>query len=199
MATEQAVLSGLEFYPLTRERWSDFEELFGPRGACGGCWCMWWRLKRSEFETQKGQGNRNAIKAIVESGEVPGILAYLQGKLVAWCPVAPREHYSALQRSRILKPVDETPVWSVVCFFVIKGRRRKGITPRLLRAAVEYVKQQGGRVVEGYPVEPRREPMPDASAYTGLAATFLKAGFTEVLRRSETRPIMRFHIQEEKT
>jgi GNAT superfamily N-acetyltransferase len=199
MAGEQGILSDLEFHPLTRERWSDFEELFGPRGACGGCWCMWWRLKRSKFEVQKGEANRRAMKAIVESGEVPGLLAYVQGKAVAWCSVAPRGHYSALQRSRILKPVDETPVWSVVCFFVIRGYRRKGITPRLLRAAVEYAKQRGGKVVEGYPVEPRKERMPDVLAYTGLAATFLKAGFTEVLRRSETRPIMRFHIQEERT
>jgi hypothetical protein len=128
MAGEQGILSDLEFHPLTRERWSDFEELFGPRGACGGCWCMWWRLKRSKFEVQKGEANRRAMKAIVESGEVPGLLAYVQGKAVAWCSVAPRGHYSALQRSRILKPVDETPVWSVVCFFVIRGYRRKGIS-----------------------------------------------------------------------
>ncbi len=199
MASEQDNLSGLEFYPLTMERWADLEDLFGPRGATGGCWCMWWRLTHSEFERQKGEGNRQAMRAIVESGEIPGLLAYAGGKAVAWCAVAPRDQLPRLKRSRILKPVDETPVWSIVCFFVKKGYRRKGITQQLLRAAVEYVKQQGGKVVEGYPVEPRKERMPDVFAYTGLASAFKKAGFTEVLRRSETRPIMRFYIEEQAT
>ena len=199
MASEQDIVSGLEFYALTRQRWSDFEDLFGPRGATGGCWCMWWRLTHSEFERQKGEGNRQAMRAIVESGEIPGLLAYAGGKAVAWCAVAPRDRLPRLKRSRILKPVDETPVWSIVCFFVKKGYRRKGITRQLLRAAVEYVKQQGGKVVESYPVEPRKERMPDVFAYTGLASAFNKAGFTEVLRRSETRPIMRFYIEEQAT
>lgn len=193
--TSQENLSELEFHPLTRDHWSDFVRLFGERGACGGCWCMWWRLKRSEFERQKGETNKQAMKAIVEAREVPGLLAYVAGKPVAWCSVAPREQYSVLGRSRILKPIDETPVWSVVCFFVEKSHRNKGLTLQLLRAAVEYVKQQGGRVVEGYPVEPKKKRMPSAFAWTGFASTFEKAGFIECLRRSETRPIMRFYIE----
>ncbi len=156
---------------------------------------MWWRLKRSEFERRKGEGNRQAIKAIVEAGEVPGLLAYAGDKPVAWCSVAPREQFPVLGRSRILKPIDETPVWSVVCFFVEKSHRNKGLSLQLLRAAVEYVKQQGGEVVEGYPVEPKKDRMPAAFAWTGFALTFEKAGFVERLRRSETRPIMRFYIE----
>ena len=105
----------MEFHPLTAERWADFEELFGPKGAYGGCWCMWWRLSRREFEDQQGEGNRRAMKAIVESGHVPGILGYLDGKPVAWCSVSPREQYASLNRSRILKRIDDTPVWSIVC------------------------------------------------------------------------------------
>ncbi len=195
--SNEVVLWGLEFHPLTVQRWSDFEELFGPRGACGGCWCMWWRLKRSEFDQQKGEGNRQAMKAIVESGEIPGLLAYLDGVPVAWCSVAPRERFGVLQRSPVLKPIDETPVWSVVCFFVSRPFRKRGLTSQLLRAAVEYVKQQGGEAVEGYPVEPKKDRIPDVFAYTGLASTFRKAGFVEALRRSETRPIMRLHIEGE--
>lgn len=106
--------SVLEFHPLTRERWSDFEELFGERGAYGGCWCMWWRLTRREFEQQQGEGNRQAMKAIVESVQVPGILAYAAGEPVGWCSVAPREHYGSLNRSPVLKRLDDTPVWSIV-------------------------------------------------------------------------------------
>jgi GNAT superfamily N-acetyltransferase len=157
---------------------------------------MWWRLKRSEFERQKGEENRKAIERIVNSGEVPGILAYINSQAVAWCSVAPREAYSTLERSRTLKRVDDKPVWSIVCFFVAKPFRGKGITLKLLRAAIEYVHNHRGKIVEGYPVEPKRARMPDAFAYTGLASAFRKAGFVEVARRSETRPIMRYVIKE---
>jgi len=183
-----------EFYPLTPARWADFEQLFGVRGACGGCWCMLWRLKRSDFDRQKGEGNRKAMKAIVDAGEVPGILAYIGEKPVGWCAVAPRESYPALERSRILRKVDDSPVWSVSCFFIDKKHRNKGLSVQLLQASVEYVKGCSGKVVEGYPIEPKKDKMPPAFVWTGLSGAFIKAGFTEVARRSETRPIMRFHI-----
>ena len=190
------MIQKLEFHPLTRERWSDFEKLFGPRGACGGCWCMWYRLKRSEFEKQKGEGNRKAMKTHVDGGNVPGIIAYSYGKPVAWCSVAPREDFSALERSRILKPVDDKPVWSIVCFFVGKNHRRQGLNIALLKSAIDFAKQRGAKILEGYPVEPKKNPMPDVFAFYGLASAFKKAGFKECLRRSETRPIMRFNITE---
>lgn len=187
-------MSELEFYTLSSQRWEDLERLFGARGASGGCWCMWWRLRRSEYERQKGQGNRAALKDIVDSGEIPGILAYAEGQPVGWCSVAPRERFPVLERSRVLKRIDEGPVWSVVCLFVSKSFRRKGVTVELLKAAVKYVEEHGGKVVEGYPVEPREGQMPDAFAWTGLASSYRKAGFREQLRRSETRPIMRYEI-----
>ncbi len=183
----------LSFHPLTPQRWADFERLFGPRGATGGCWCMWWRTAHQEFQRQKGEGNRQAMKALVDSGVVPGILAYREGQAVGWCSVAPRSDFPRLERSRILRPVDDTPVWSVVCFFVDRRHRRQGLTVALLRAAVEYAREHGGAVIEGYPVEPRQGQVPAAFAYTGLASAFQKAGFTECARRSETRPIMRLH------
>ena len=186
----------LKFRPLTLERWADLEKLFGKHGASGGCWCMWWRLKRSEFLKQRGEGNRKALKKIVDSGEVPGILAYANDEPIGWCSVATRESYPALERSRVLKRVDNKPVWSIVCFFVAKQFRHKGVTVSLLRAAIEYVKEQGGKIVEGYPVEPKKGYTPDAFAYTGLASAFRKVGFVEVLRRSETRPIMWYRIGE---
>lgn len=156
---------------------------------------MWWRLKRSEFDRQKGERNRIAFKQIVESGEIPGILAYENGNPVGWCSVEPREKFSVLERSRILKRVDEKPVWSITCFFVNKSLRRRGVSLMLLKAAVEYVKRQGGKIVEGYPVEPNRDKVPAPFVYTGLVSAFLKAGFVEVARRSETRPIMRYAIK----
>jgi len=196
MSFKAASPPALEVHPLTPQRWKDLEALFGERGACGGCWCMWWRLQRSQFEKQKGEENKRAFKKIVDSGEVPGLLAYVNGQPVAWCAVAPRETYPVLERSRTLKRIDDQPVWSVVCFFVAKPFRRKGVTANLLKAAVEYAKKQGARIVEGFPVEPKKTGMSDAFAYTGLVSTFRKAGFVEVLRRSKTRPIMRYFIGE---
>jgi len=186
----------LEFHPLTPERWNDLETLFGERGACGGCWCMWWRLKRSQFKKQKGLENKKALKKIVDSGEIPGILACTNGQPIAWCSVAQRETYPVLERSRILKRIDDEPVWSVVCFFVAKSFRRKGVTEKLLRATIKYVSKQGGEIIEGYPVDPKKDQMPDTFAWTGLVSPFRKAGFVEVLRRSPTRPIMRYTLSE---
>jgi GNAT superfamily N-acetyltransferase len=108
--------------------------------------------------------------------------------------VAPRDAFPRLQRSRILKPVDEEPVWSVVCLYVARAHRRTGVSKELLRAALEHVRQRSGRIVEGYAVEPRKDEIPDIYGYHGLAAAYRAAGFVEVARRSATRPIMRCRI-----
>ena len=192
MPSTRAQPAKLEFHPVTAKRWRDLEKLFGERGACGGCWCMCWRLKRSQFEKQKGAGNKKALKKIVAAGEVPGLLAYAGREPVGWCSVAPREAFPVLENSRILKRVDNQPVWSASCFFVARPYRRQGLSVKLLRAAVAYAKKKGARMVEGYPVEPKKSPMPDVFAWTGLASAFRRAGFKEVLRRSPTRPIMRY-------
>ena len=156
---------------------------------------MWWRLKRAQFNKQKGEGNRKAMKKIVESGEIPGILAYSDGQPIGWCSVAPRERFILLENSRILKRVDDKPVWSVVCFFVAKPFRLKEVTVKLLKAALEFAGKKDAKILEGYPVEPKKGKMPDVFAYHGLASAFRKAGFKEVLRRSETRPIMRYYMK----
>src|SRR5438105_1559141 len=123
-------------HPLTAERWQDLETLFGPRGACGGCWCMWWRMPRAVFEEQKGDQNRATLRALVTADEAPGLIAYHDEKPIGWCAIQPRDAYPALERSRILRRVDDEPVWSVTCFFVARPYRRQGVTVRLLRAAV---------------------------------------------------------------
>jgi GNAT superfamily N-acetyltransferase len=182
----------LAIQPLTPERWPDFEQLFGPRGACGGCWCMFWRLSRAEFQAGKGAGNRSAMKQLVTSGGIPGLLAYDGNRAIGWCALAPRTAYSALQRSRLLKPLDDKPVWSISCLFVARTHRRKGISIQLLEAAVAHARAHGGRIVEGYPQEARKGTVPDVFAWTGLASAFRQAGFKECARPSPTRPIMRF-------
>ncbi len=192
MSAKSKPKTNLEFQALTPERWNDLENLFGERGACGGCWCMWWKMKRSEFHERKGKENKEAFKRIVAAGEVPGIIAYSDGEPVGWCALAPREEYPLLENSRTLKRVDDQSVWSVVCFFVAKPFRGQGVTKRLLEAALEHARKQGAKIVEGYPIDPKKKPMPAAFAYTGLVSAFRAAGFAEVHRRSDTRPIMRY-------
>jgi GNAT superfamily N-acetyltransferase len=195
MDNKNEILDNIEFKPLTQETWPDFEMLFGEKGACGGCWCMWWRLKRSQFEKQKGGKNKEAMQQIVQSGEIPGIIAYLKQKPIAWCSAAPREKFPTLARSRILKPVDNKPVWSIVCFFIDRPYRKIGLSVRLLEYVKEYCRRQGAKTLEGYPVQPKKDTMPDVFAWTGLVSAFQKTGFKEVARRSETRPIMRYEFE----
>jgi GNAT superfamily N-acetyltransferase len=187
----------LKFKSLTPENWPEFEKLFGPKGACGGCWCMWWRLKRSDFEKQKGEENKQAMKKLVRSGKIPGILVYLNDQPIAWCSIASRKDFILLDRSRVLKPIDDKPVWSVICLFVTKPFRRRGITPSLLRAAITFASENGAKIIEGYPIDTKKDNYPVVFASTGLYPAFIKAGFKECARRSKTRPIMRFFIEEE--
>jgi GNAT superfamily N-acetyltransferase len=190
-------LSHTEFHPVTPERWHDLENLFGKNGAYGNCWCMWWRMPRSQFDKQTGQQKRQAFKDFVHSGEVPGLLAYADHQPIAWCSVAPREAFPVLERSRTLKRVDEQPVWSIVCFFVAKPFRRQGLMARMLEAAVQYAQEHGAKIIESYPVEVKETSLSGASGFTCIASALKEAGFVEVLRRSENRPIMRYFIQEQ--
>ncbi len=178
----------------TPSRWRDIESLFGPRGACAGCWCMWPRLPGAAFRRGRGAGNKRALKRLVNAGERPGIIAYRGGEPVGWCALAPRDQYRRLDRSRVMARVDEQPVWSVVCFFVARETRGSGVTTALLRAAVEYAATRGATIVEGYPLDTTGRRLADAFAWFGLTSSFRRAGFKEVARRSPTRPIMRYEI-----
>ena len=135
------------------------------------------------------------MKKLVNSNSEPGILAYFKNEPVGWCAIAPRENYIRLENSRVLKRIDEEVVWSVPCFFIKKEFRRKGLSTELLKAAIEFGKSKGIKIIEGYPTEPYSKNIPAAFAWTGIPFSFLKAGFKEVIRRSKTRPIMRYYIK----
>lgn len=185
--------STLSFKPIKRNLWTDFEELFGHNGACGGCWCMHWKLRGKAFEEVKGQGTRQMHKSIVDSGAVTGLLAYWHGEVVGWVAVEPRSAYEKLAHSRILKPVDDLEVWSITCLYVAKKFRRKGIAVSLINAAVDHVRKQRGKIVEGYPVDVQGDS-PAPFIFTGTASAFQQAGFKEVKRNAPTRPIFRYVI-----
>jgi GNAT superfamily N-acetyltransferase len=187
----------LAFHPVTPDRWPDLERLFGPRGAYSGCWCMFWRLRRAEFDRSSAEERQAGLKGLVDSGQVPGILAYAGDEPIAWVSLGPRESFPPLERSRTLKRVDEQPVWAIVCFFVAKPHRRQGLMVELLRGAVAYAASQGARIVEGYPVDPAEglHISGGTEGYMGLASAFHKAGFVEVARPSEKRAIMRYFVE----
>jgi GNAT superfamily N-acetyltransferase len=162
---------------------------------------MWWLLSHAEFNALRGETTKQMMKERMHSGEAPGIIAYANGEPVGWCSFGPRETFRRLEISpafkNVLAKVDETSVWSIVCFFVARRFRRRGITESLLEAAVEHVRQRGVETIEGYPIEPKSDSQ--SASFTGVPSTFRKVGFTEVTRRSERRPIMRYSLQEQRT
>lgn len=183
----------LKAYSLDIKRWNDFVELFGENGACGGCWCMSWRLKKSEFERQKGNLNKNMMKSLVEQNEKVGILAYFEEKPIGWCAVAPRDKYIRLEKSRILKRIDNEPVWSITCLYISKCYRRKAVSTELIKAAVNYCKLNRVGIIEAYPVVPYDKKIPDAFIWTGTPSSFEKAGFVLAEKRSNWKVMMRYY------
>ena len=155
---------------------------------------MFWRLRRSEFDRSSADERRAGLKELVDSGQIPGILAHVGDEPIAWVSLGPRETFPPLERSRTLVRVDAQPVWSIVCFFVAKPYRRQGLMIKLLRGAVAYAASQGAQIVEGYPVDPPAGERISGGmeGYMGLASTFRKAGFVEVARPSEKRAVMRY-------
>lgn len=186
---------GYEVHPLTSDRWDDLVTLFGPKGAQEGCWCMWWRQTAAEWKVMAGEKNKEAMRSRVEAGEEPGLMAYSEGEPAGWISLGPRESFPRFEKSEILKPVDDQPVWSIICFFIAKAHRHKGLSIALLRAAVGYAKEHGATIVEGYPTDPKDGEGVDPFVYTGLMSAFEQVGFKEVARRSETRPIMRLEVK----
>ncbi len=188
-------MTDLKVHPISPERWADFEQLFGDRGAFGGCWCMWWRSTRREFETRGGSGNRNAMKALVESGVITGVLAYDGQKPCGWCSIAPREQYDSLERSPVLKRLDDEPVWSIVCFYIDPDYRRQGLLGKLLEGAVAYAASEGAGIVEAYPTRTRGRRLAPVSSFMGIPEVFFQHDFRLVAEPSKSRQIVRRYLK----
>lgn len=182
----------LSFCPLTPDRWKDFEKLFGEKGACAGCWCMYWLMSKKEYDEKRSDGRtKKEMRNIVKKNIQPGIIAY-DGKVpIGWIAIRPRESYGRLANSKILQPIDDKPVWSIVCFFIHKDYRKKGISVQLIKSACKFAASKGGTIVEAYPTDTKNKASAPVFIYIGTYSAFKKAGFCEVDRRSETRPIMR--------
>jgi GNAT superfamily N-acetyltransferase len=191
---DQEFLQELTFEPVTKANWQKFVTLFGERGACGNCWCMWPRLQRKEFVAGKvNDGNKNAMKKVVWSGEPSGMIALHKEHPVAWCAFAPREKFLKIENSRVHKRIDDKPVWSIPCFFVSKKFRRKGVSAEMLKAVIRYARENNINIIEAYPTIPTKETLPDAFAWIGLYKTFEQAGFKIVDRTSKSSPTVRYY------
>jgi GNAT superfamily N-acetyltransferase len=180
---------------VTPERWPDLEALFGTAADPSSCWCMYWRYSATEYQAMVGGARRRRLKELVDAGRLVGLLAYVGGEAVGWCSLSPRRDFGRLQRSPTLKPVDDADVWSIVCFFVHRTHRRRGIASVLIRAAIEAARERGAEALEGYPVVPTSAKLPAAAAFPGTVALFERAGFEEVARRSPARAIMRYRLR----
>lgn len=188
---------GFEARPLTPAAWGDLEALFAlPGGSIvRGCWCMYYRRTgKVSVSGAAGEENKRQLCELVEDGVEPGLVGYLDGAPVGWISLGPREDYLKLRLSRVMKPVDDAEVWSVVCTYVAKAHRGKGLQHRLLAAAVGYARDHGVRLLEAYPVDkPQRSN--DDFMFFGSRSLYERAGFTEVVRRSPTRVVMRRAIR----
>lgn len=177
--------------PVGPESWNDVTALLGQRGSVNGCWCMFFRQTPQQRRTEWGEGNRAALRAMVDSGAHPGLVGYRNGVPAGWCSVAPREDFGRLDRSPIGRRIDAEPVWSLVCLFVDQAHRGQGVARALVRAAVDYAGDQGVRVVEAYPVDDTLGPVSADQAYHGVVSLLRSESFEEVARRRPRRPVMR--------
>ena len=174
--------------------------LFGTHGGYAGCWCMFWRLDRADFKKLRGGGTKEILRQMTDQKQEPGLITYVDGAPAGWCSVGPRENYLALENSRILKRVDDKPVWSIVCFFVDKSFRKQNLMVEMLRGAVAHAKKHGAKIVEGYPIDMQTEKLAGQklssyAGYMGIAAAFREVGFIEAGHASETQLIMRYTIK----
>ena len=177
----------LDVRPLTPDLWPAFEDLFGSRGACNGCWCMYWRIG-AEYRKRDRDENKEAFRAIVNAGPPPGLIAFEGDLPVGWCQVTPRNDVPHLDKIRRLRRVDELPVWSISCFYIRIGYRKHGVTTALIEAAVEIARAARAPAIEAYPLDAELTP---SSSSTGYVSNFLRAGFREVERYEPPRPILR--------
>lgn len=177
----------LTIRPLTIDLWPAFVDLFGKNGACNGCWCMFWRIG-GEYGRRPREKNRRAFRKIVKAGPPPGLLAFDGDLAVGWCQLTPRASLDWLNEVKRTQPVDDQPVWSLSCFYVRRGYRKKGVPLALVEAAIKTARRARAPALEVYPYDADRH-------FMGSSSTFAKAGFKVIERRGPKQSVMRHDLQ----
>jgi GNAT superfamily N-acetyltransferase len=190
---------GLEIAPLTPERFPDVAGLFRQGGDPKWCWCAYWRVRGLDWTNTTADSNRERLRKLARREPAPGLVAYIGGEAVGWVGLGPRTSFDRLQHSKVLAPIDDKPVWSIVCFVVGRRHRGQGVARALLAAAVEYARDHGATLLEAYPAETNGR-ISSAAAYKGTVGMFESAGFEVVERRqwnktTPVRPIVRRAIR----
>ncbi len=179
----------LTFRPVEVSTWADFERLFESRGGPSYCWCMPYRATAEENRRLDRTTRKEGMRARVTAGVPVGILAYAGGEPVGWCSIAPRPTFPRPKTSAVpgAANADDPSVWSLTCFYVPRRLRGFGLAPRLLRAALDYAREQGAAAVEAYPVDP------DSPSYRfgGLRPMFQAAGARELGPLGRRRHVVR--------
>ncbi|MCX7305358.1 MAG: GNAT family N-acetyltransferase [Hyphomicrobiales bacterium] len=183
--------------PLTPDLWPAFEDLFGRQGACYGCWCTYFRLPPAARKANDSQQKKEIIRARIETGPPPGLLALEDGQALGWMQIGPRadvpEWNNAGRGSAPVDPEDasDPTVWAISCFFLRASARRKGLTHKLVEHGLAYAIDSGARVVEACPIE-QSKGSHSAGLFVGSTRVFEKAGFVKLAERKAGRPLMRY-------
>lgn len=192
-------MDDITIHPLTPDRIADFTALFGPDGACYGCWCTSFRLRPKVRHAMTGDERREVMVARIKAGPPPGLLAYQAGLPVGWMQIGPRADVPEWNNpGRVSTPLPDAPaedagVWAVSCFFFTRRARGHGLTHALLAEGIAFARASGARLLEAAPMVKSKQPK-SIPLFVGPAATFVKAGFTEVACRKEGRPLMRLTL-----
>lgn len=175
MVTQQHSTTEFAVRPVTTENLGDFVALFESRGAPHYCWCSIYRMSAQKHLSNAEK--KEAMCKLVHEGIPVGVLAYDGERPIGWCSVAPRETYKRLDRSRTMPRVTpaDLPTWTILCFFVLRTYRGKGVTKRLLEGAVTYARSQGAQVIEAYPFDTAG----NSSTHRGHSSLFKEAGFRQ--------------------
>jgi len=191
------IAENIRFEELRPDLWSAVERLFGPNGACAGCWCMYWRAESNKaWNAIRGARAKKGLKNLTQKGKAHGVLAFAEDEPVAWCSFGPRRDFSNLERVSAYKRNDTSNVWSIVCFFIHRKWRRKGLSRGLLRAAVEAMQKHGVKIVEAYPVTTTKDGrrLSSSLAWTGPLKIFEELGFKTVQSTNPLKPLMRLEL-----
>ncbi|GAA4354821.1 GNAT family N-acetyltransferase [Microbacterium rhizosphaerae] len=172
--------------PVTADRFADAEHALSGGGDGHSCQCQWWMITNAQWQGTSMEEREGMLRAEVDAGPPPALVAYVDGEAAGWVRVGPRTAQVRLARTRAFAesphPFDDPSVWAVSCFVVRREHRGSGLTAELLDAAVAYARAQGAKVVEAYPIDPTAADKRPNELYTGILSTFLAAGFTEVAR-----------------